>query len=208
MFSLVPVTDCPYSNSRQLLWLSTLGADTVHGSHRHIVQPGRHTHRYRNVCKCRCIKTFLVGFSITQSPVLLQFDKRTLTGNVITDLLPLLMIRDMSSPPVASPRWCVCAWDASHSDNYYTARMNRLREDTGPAHDNLIKPHKDKNRIKEGRGKRERRLSFRDLWIECETKGQQWMEGLRDEDRLFPSGLKRWLTEAQGRDLTSPWQRK
>lgn len=30
------------------------------------------------------------------------------------------------------------------------------------------------------------------------------MEGLRDEDRLLPSGLKGWLTEAQGRDLTSP----
>lgn len=39
MFSLVPLTDCPYSNSRQLPWLSTLGADTVHGSDR-----GAHTH--------------------------------------------------------------------------------------------------------------------------------------------------------------------
>ena len=27
--------------------------------------------------------------------------------------------------------------------------MNRLQEDTATAHDNLIKPHKDKNRIKE-----------------------------------------------------------
>lgn len=62
-----------------------------------------------------------------------RFDKRTL--NVTTDWCCLMMIRDMSSPPVASLEWCMWAcvrMGCIHSDYYYTARMNRLQEDPAP----------------------------------------------------------------------------
>lgn len=65
------------------------------------------------------------------------------------------MIRDMSTPPVASlgvvyVGMCVfVCMRCIHSDHYCTARMNTARGYI-PTHDNLIKTHKDKNRIKEG----------------------------------------------------------
>lgn len=37
-----------------------------------------------------------------------------------------------------------------NSDNYYTTKVEYAARGYSLAHDNLIKPHKDKNRIKEG----------------------------------------------------------
>lgn len=119
MFSLVPVTDCPYSNSRQLLWLSTLGADTVHGSRRHVVQPGRERDTAELACKHtqRYLCMPNSASCVRQEHILIH-----------------LMITDRSSTPVAFPhQGSVCMpryarW--FHSENYHAKRENGLKGDT------------------------------------------------------------------------------
>ncbi len=64
----------------------------------------------------------------------LHLDNRTRTEKMIANLFSLLKVRDMNSQPIASHRVvyvgvCVCT-RCIHSDNYYTARLNKLREET------------------------------------------------------------------------------